>query len=218
VFTAYPTYSRYRALRSQLPYIHGEDVYALQTALQGVSCWVTADGIFGSATERAVTAYPSQRPALLPADGIAGPRTQERLAANLAVMSARKHHLPHGLLYGQAAHESSFILGNYSLQYKDGSWDSGVVQMNSDVYPVADAFDTPKALDTCAAHCRTAYDAFLTNPALGDARRWGLAAGAWNAPAFAHYLAGVKPWAVPTTEQKQTLEAYIESVTAYMVL
>lgn len=63
-----------RMLYLRLPYFHGNDVRALQDALNslGFSCG-EADGIFGSFTERAVREF--QRNTGQPGDGIVGPET-----------------------------------------------------------------------------------------------------------------------------------------------
>lgn len=63
----------------------GENVAALQRALNEHGAKLTADGIFGPATDAALRAF--QRQAGLVADGIAGPRTLavlDRLAADRA--------------------------------------------------------------------------------------------------------------------------------------
>jgi len=63
-----------RMLYLRLPHFHGNDVGALQQALNalGFACG-EPDAIFGAFTERAVREF--QRNAGLPADGIAGPET-----------------------------------------------------------------------------------------------------------------------------------------------
>jgi len=63
-----------RMLYLRLPYFHGNDVKALQDALNslGFSCGLS-DGIFGSFTERAVREF--QRNSGQPGDGIVGPET-----------------------------------------------------------------------------------------------------------------------------------------------
>lgn len=63
-----------RSLYLRLPYFHGNDVSALQRALNtlGFACG-TDDGIFGPSTEAAVREF--QRNSGQPADGIAGPAT-----------------------------------------------------------------------------------------------------------------------------------------------
>ncbi|RXI98174.1 N-acetylmuramoyl-L-alanine amidase [Anaerobacillus alkaliphilus] len=65
-----PVYSRLLSLRD--PMMRGEDVKHVQTALN-----VTADGVFGPITERAVRNF--QRQQRLQVDGIVGPQTWNRL-------------------------------------------------------------------------------------------------------------------------------------------
>lgn len=215
LFVGFPTYNRYRTLQRLEAPIVGEDVFALQTALAAVGASPgTADGVFGKMTEGAVKA--AQRTYGLVVDGKAGQKTQTALGRELAIEAGQLKKLPQGLMYGQLAHESGFFLGNYSPQRADGSYDAGVAQRNTSFTPARDGFTVPGSVVTLAANTRAYYDKYtkVTNPR----RRWGLAAGAWNAPAYANYLAGkVQPYAVPGPTATQKLEAYISSVTAYMV-
>jgi len=214
MFDSYPTYDRYRPLKKGL---RGEDVYALQTGLFGLAFSLGApDGIFGPITEDAVKRFQESRK--LVSDGIAGPTTQRRVCVDLITKSTRSNDLPHLLLYGQVEHESSFIVGNYSQQYSDGSFDAGAVQRNTRLTSPQDGFNTAQSIEVCGNNCRDYYNKFMANAELSEARRWGLAAAAWNAPAFASYLAKVKPWAVPSQSQIDALESYIDSVTKYMKL
>ena len=66
-----------RLLRLQSPYLRGEDIRALQTALVKAGFTVDTDGIFGPGSEKAVKAFQTQQG--LGADGIAGPATKKAL-------------------------------------------------------------------------------------------------------------------------------------------
>ncbi|WP_052050932.1 peptidoglycan-binding protein [Leptolyngbya sp. KIOST-1] len=66
-----------RVLRLTNPFTTGEDVRTLQQAIARSGIAVTADGIFGPATDRAVRQFQASRG--LVADGIVGPQTWARL-------------------------------------------------------------------------------------------------------------------------------------------
>jgi chitosanase len=66
-----------RLLQIQSPYMQGDDVKRLQDALRARGFQVSADGIFGPATEQAVLAFQSANAFV--ADGVAGPATQAGL-------------------------------------------------------------------------------------------------------------------------------------------
>ncbi|PAE90885.1 peptidoglycan recognition protein family protein [Shouchella clausii] len=86
-----------RILRNQSPMMRGEDVKAVQRAVG-----VTADGIFGPATETAVRNYQEARG--LQVDGIVGPETVKAINSNAAPKAAKpapakkKYTLPNGVL------------------------------------------------------------------------------------------------------------------------
>ncbi|GAB3676234.1 hypothetical protein GCM10027589_46380 [Actinocorallia lasiicapitis] len=67
-----------RTLRLADPPLRGSDVKALQRALNTHGAHLTADGIFGRATDQAVRAF--QRSAQLTPDGIVGPATRRALS------------------------------------------------------------------------------------------------------------------------------------------
>jgi hypothetical protein len=174
--------------------LEGWDCFALQTALS-----IPADGIFGPQTHAAVVA--AQQRHALEQDGIAGALTQRALALDLVWPVQSQKGSPPGLLRGQIEHESSFWLGNHSPQYKGG-------------------FNAPVSITALGINLRAYYDEFA---GVADRRRWGLAAGAWNAPAFACYLANEDGAEVPKNETlkpsasaRQALEAYIAAVTVYV--
>lgn len=217
MFTAYPTYSRYRTLQLTNPLLRGEDVYALQTALNGLAFAAgETDGIFGSKTESAVRAAQQKYPGLV-VDGKAGQKTQTALAMRYAGSFRSQYGLPTGLPDGQLLHESGCFLGNYSPLRSDGSYDAGVAQRNTAHTPAMDGFTVPLSVGALAKNTRDYFDKYTK--VTDTRRRWELAVGAWNAPAYANYLAGkVSPYAVPSDSARKTLEAYIASCCAYLVV
>jgi hypothetical protein len=222
MFTEHPTYNPYRNIK----FVKGqplspasEDVFAIQTGLLGDGYEIATDGVFGSESERVVKQF--QKDFKLTEDGIPGQETQRKIAVNLITDATNLHGLEHLLLYGQIAHECGFFLGNYTPVYENGSWDSGAAQENSKVHPVRVAFTTPTAINDCASSCKAHYMKF--EGVAGVKRRWALAAGAWNRPAYAGYIADEEGAKVPRSEIAQpsdaaraTLEAYMKSVTAYV--
>lgn len=90
-----------RLLYLRLPYLHGADVRALQSALNalGFGCG-TADGIFGAFTERAVRDF--QTNTALSPDGIAGPNTVRAIEALRHVWSSKSAPPPAELRAGPA--------------------------------------------------------------------------------------------------------------------
>lgn len=226
MFTSYPTYPHYRALHRTSPATRGEDVYALQTALaelgfdpQGL------DGILGDNSAAAIRAFQSKHttaPYYLKVDAVAGQLTQRALALECATFDDAAYRLPVGLLKGQIEHESSFWLGNYSVQYTDGSFDAGVAQRNTDITPANEGFKVPQSISVLAGNTRRHFDLF--EGVKDTRRRWALAQGAWNAPAFACYIARAEGATKvtgsmtrqPSDSDRAKLEAYIQSVSVYL--
>lgn len=213
MFASIPTYDRYRALKLTTPHATGEDVFALQTAVA-----VATDGVFGPATDRAVRSV--QQTLRLDDDGIVGPATWTALINHLGKAVRSSYDIATGLLYGQLAHESSLRGGMYSPLRPDGTYDAGVAQRNTAHTPAREGFDVPASIRALAENTRSHYDLFDGVP---GRRRWELAAGAWNAPAFACYLANEEGAKVPksrTAKPSQAarglLEAYMTSATAYL--
>lgn len=209
-----PVGYKYRALRAGL---RGWDVYALQTALA-----VSADGIFGPQTEAAVRAC-QERNALV-RDGIAGVLTQREATLDLLWPVQREKQTPPGLLRGQIEHESSFWVGNHSLLYGNGSYDVGVCQRNTKYVDFATGFDAPGSVAALAGSTRRYFDKFAGVKSDEDGRRWGLAAGAWNRPAYACWIANEEGASVPrsetaqpSTSARELLEEYISDATVYAV-
>ena len=220
MFTSYPTYDKYRTLEQKTPAMQGEDVFALQTALNECDfpCG-TADGILGPMTDRAIRE--AQRFYKLVVDGKAGGKTQEALAVSLGSAAASRKGVPASAMRGQIEHESGYRLGIYSPQRDDGSYDAGVVQRNTNFTSPQVAFDCEKSVLALAESTRKHYDLFV---GLSARRRWELAQGAWNAPAFACYIAreegAVKVTAAmtlrPSSSARNTFEAYIDAVSKYL--
>ncbi len=69
-----------RVLRLRMPYMAGEDVKAVQSALARAGATVEPDGIYGPATADAVASYQAARG--LVSDGIVGPSTRAALGCD----------------------------------------------------------------------------------------------------------------------------------------
>lgn len=224
MFESYPTYDKYRALRLTPSVMRGEDVFALQTALNYSNSALPdleTDGLLGEKTAQAIeTAQTALR---LAVDGVVGPKTWVAVVDGLARIERKAAGVAVGLLYGQIAHESSFRGGIYSGLRLDGSYDAGVAQRNTRFTAPADAYNVPESLHALAVHARDFFEKYagVEDPA----RRWGLAAGAWNAPAYANWIADQEGATIPGGDKESpsanarvALEAYIQSVTAYLRL
>ena len=188
----------------------GWDVFALQSALA-----VSKDGAFGPVTDKAVRDY--QTSAKLTVDGIAGIATQMSLALKHVWPVQAKHETPAGLIRGQVEKESGFQLGNHSARRTtDGThnWDVGPTQRNTLYASLQQGFDVPGSVAFLGNHLRRKHDEYASYSEVGDERRlWELAAGSWNAPAWADRLAKGQSL---SESQRTWLEAYISRVTIYM--
>jgi len=186
MFESIPTYPLYRTLFVTSPMLQGEDVFALQTALNELGYIAgPEDGILGNKTGLAIRA--AQQRAFLAVDGKAGGATQKYLAMELATRVASDLQVPLNGFRGQLELESGYRLGIYSPQRSDGSYDAGVAQRNTNFTPPAKGFDAQASIRALGENTRKHYDLF---EGLVDLRRrWALAQGAWNAPAFACYFA-----------------------------
>lgn len=236
MFTEYPTYDRYRTLKRTTVPMRGEDVYALQTGLTAVGQDTNGvDGIFGDGTLAAVKAF--QASVGLVVDGLAGGDTQTALTRRFTNKVRAQHDLPKGLIFGQCMHESGCRVGNYSPPHSWGTTganfvvdgvtcaaDLGVAQRNSRFYDVEESFNMVKAIDSLGLNVKQYYDLFAGVPT--TRRRWELASGSWNAPAWACWIAKQEgatqvrgsQTAKPTDAQRARLEGYMASATAYMEL
>jgi len=222
LFDDFPSYDRYRTLRLTSPSMKGEDVFALQTALKAAGFDPGAhDGALGPNTEAAIKK--AQTALQLTADGMAGGKTQTALCTKLAATTAEKFKLPKGLLLGQLIHESGCRVGNYSPQRPDASYDAGVAQRNTAHTPAEQGFDVPPSIELLGGNQRKYYDKFAG--VAEEERRWMLAAGAWNAPAYACYMANEEGANVPKNETARPgptarflLERYMTAATQQMVM
>ncbi len=209
---------------------HGWDVYALQTGLREAGYNVGssgADGWFGADVTTAVKAFQADRG--LEVDGIAGILTQTYIIKVLAPLATAENRLPRNALKGQIEKESGNQLGNHSVEYSDGSFDVGVTQRNTKYHSYEDGFDVANSIDYLARHIRERFDAYSDPscierlrarglPLTFSRRKWELAMGSWNRPAYANYLAG-RPMSEslkPTASQLEWLEGYIDRVTCYI--
>jgi len=202
--------------------MRGYDVFALQTALVEMGLDTGGlDGIFGGATSRSLKE--AQKLLGITADGLAGGGTQQAIIKRLANRARTINNLPGGLVFGQCMHESSCRVGNYSAARSDGSYDAGATQMNSSVHPLSLAFNVEMCIEELGRYLRARYDGYQ---GLFADRRWELASGAWNAPAWSAWIAKKEgatvpanwlPRIAPTQLQVATLEQYMASTTSYMV-
>lgn len=213
-FDAFPAYGRYRTLRLVSPALVGYDVYALQTALQELGHAIAADGVFGPQTRGALVQ--AQGMLGVTVDGLAGGATQTAICKHIASSLP----LPVGLLFGQLTHESGCRVGNYSPQRADGTYDAGVAQRNTRYTHPSLGFGVPGSIGALA---ETVFGYHRRYAGVPHPRRWKLAAGAWNAPAFANWIAraegafGIRaPETLrPSDAARATLESYMASVTAF---
>lgn len=207
---------RYRALRLTDPMQHGADVYALQTALVA-ELELELDGVLGKETSRRIADYQRAHYGLT-VDGIAGGVTQRDIAWRIGRRLGVSYSLPTGVPYGHLERESSFLLGNYTAVYTEGtakgSRDEGVVQRNTRFASSLEAFTVPESIEVL---CRRVHDyhAKYVSWGVADPRAWRLACGSWNAPAWTDTLAR---GGTLTDEQLAHITEYINDVTAYAAL
>lgn len=235
MFTTYPTYPKFRALKLTTPRATGEDVWALQSALIDVGQLKVASptGSFGDLTDKAVRSYQQTKAASDPtigdADGIAGSLTQRALTLDLCRTVSMETGVRFLALKGQTEHESGFRPGIYSELHNPGtdieSWDSGVVQENSRVFEVQRAFSPLAAINDLCDRIIEHRDHF-TEIKDGN-RRLQLAQGTWNAPAWACFIAyeeGARnAWVKArksrtlSSGQRATIETYMAHVATYYI-
>lgn len=221
MFAHIPSYDYNRTLELKSPQLRGEDVYALQKALDELGYQPgTIDGILGLVTVAAVKK--AQTRLELKVDGKAGEATQKALAMAIAGPICAAKHVRLDAVKGQMEWESAnFKLGAYSPVRDDGSFDAGVTQRNTNETPAEQGFDPFLSITALAVRIRKHYDLFEGLP---EKRRWMLAQGSWNAPAYACYIAraeGAKKvtkamTSTPSAASRKTLEEYMAKVSKYL--
>lgn len=206
-------------------------VWALQTALNLHGHGLVVDGVFGRLTDRSVRLWQEGRG--LTVDGIAGGATQRDLVAVAVENLAPRLGLRVDAILHQVTHESGRLVGNHTARYSDRSFDAGLAQTNTRFHAIEHGFDADYALSTLCKFVRVRHDAYSKPdpqrparlaarglPTPGPARRWELAHGSWNRPAWAAWLAGqsgsdpVAPAGEPTAEQRGQLERYMDLAVA----
>lgn len=220
MFTKIPTYDKYRTLDIKLPRTPSEDVYALQRALieRGFEPG-DPDGIFGLLTDGATRR--AQKRWELVVDGRAGGATQKALAISIASTVATSKKVRYDCMLGQLEHESSFRLGIYSSPRPAGDYDAGVAQRNTAHIPPQQGFDPFLSIVSLGVIVRNHYVLFEGLP---ERRRWILAQGSWNAPAFACYIAREEGatkvtramTATPSAASRKIFEEYMSKVSKYL--
>lgn len=202
----------YRPLRLAEPPQEGWDVLALQSALQVFDERVRIDGTLGKQTSDAIVAFQG-RVKLSPKDGIAGIATQKALALRCGARVKKEYDLPEGMPKGHIEKESGYQLGNFTEPYSDGSRDCGVVQRNTRYALIDSAFNVVESLDKLARQLSERHLRYREE-GVADARAWALAAGSWNRPSHANWLAGIRDTSAyePNWEQIAWLDAYMEAV------
>lgn len=205
--------------------MQGEDVYALQKALNWLGAGLEVDGILGRKTGKAIWDVQPKLGFLgSQIDGRAGQKTQRGLVQAILAGHVDPTSKFFRLGVGAMERESLFILGNYSPPRPNQTYDAGVVQRNSQFHELKDAFDP---VDSIALWVRTVKDAYARYSATSKyrdtgytypdgIRRFKLAGGSWNAPAFANYYAGVEPDATPNEQGAEAFLDYIEGVGVYL--
>ena len=223
MFTTFPSYPRYRTLGPATPALMGEDVYALQTGLNVLKFGAGAtDGVFGGRTLGAVKM--AQKDFHLEVDGLVGGITWRALALRISDDICDDRFVPRSANKGQLEFESGYRGGIYSARRAEGDYDAGVAQRNTRFHPPRSAFNMPESIAMLTTNTRKYYDLFEGVPS--QFRRWSLAQGAWNAPAFACYFAraaGAKKVttgmiARPSVESARIFEEYMSRASVYLTL
>ncbi len=210
----------FRPLRLRNPWMHGADVYALQSCLHVHRAEVALDGKYGPQTDDAVEFV--QQLFHLVVDRVAGGVTQSTLTTALAKSMGPTYGLPAGVPLGHVQQESSGIPGNYGAEYTEGpakgTRDRGVVMENSGPFPdTARAFNAVAAIDTIGRAIKAKFEKY--RPQVGaDKRAWQLACGSWHQPGYTDLLAQGKPLSSNpnvNAELVAHIEDYIDRVTAF---
>lgn len=212
----------------------GWDVYALQSGLVYLGHKVIDEftGVFDAKTHKAVKVF--QKRHKLKSDGIAGVITQRAIATKICPDFTFQYQIPKLQLKGQLEKEAAFWLGNHSAAYdlndEKHNWDIGVSQRSTRYHSFMDGFNVSVSIDYLARHIRQTYNKYTKQdternlrlgarglPIPDRKRRWELAAGSWNRPAWTAYLAGQpnSESAKPSTTEREWIEGYIDRVTIY---
>lgn len=223
MFDFSPAYNRFRTLFLTSPMQQGEDVFALQTGLTelGFPCGAP-DGILGNKTHQAIRS--AQETFYLVVDGKAGGDTQKAIAMELAERVAVNTRVPLSAFKGQLELESGYRLGNYSPSRPDGHFDAGVAQRNTKYTPPEQGFDPAASILVLGQTVRKHFDLF--SGVAPTQRRWALAQGAWNAPAFACYIAREEGaskvtagmTSKPSVDARPIFEAYVAHASVYLTI
>lgn len=222
MFAHIPNYDYDRTLELLTPRLKGEDVFALQIALDECSfeCGMP-DGVLGPVTSEAMVDF--QTDAELVVDGKAGGKTQRSLAMRIARGVVMLEKVPLEAVEGQIEWESAgFRLGAYSPIRPDGTYDAGITQRNTAETPAKEGFDPALSIRALAKRMRSHY--LLFEGVRPNHRRWVLAQMSWNGPAFACYIAKeegavkVKQSQTlrPSSESRLKIEAYGRHVSKYL--
>lgn len=174
----------------------GADVWGCQLNVIAAGQKITADGIYGSQTEKAVKAFQGHRK-ISPADGVCGPVTMRELCLVLSRAPADSQRLPDGLLKGLMANESGFIIPAYSRHPSDTGFDLGPYQQSfppgrSNEQSYAAAYNAKTMADLAARNMRQLKDRYRQAPHVAtDEWAWQLAALSHNWPMAAQNLANI---------------------------
>lgn len=214
----------------------GWDVRAVQRELIALGHQLPrfgADGHYGEETVTAVTNY--QKRKRLFVDGWAGPKTQQTLTLDVWWPIQAGYGIPPGLGRGQLGWESGLLPGNHSPARKQPDparfpfkpdvnghyFDNGVSQMASEYHNYEEAYHPQVALTYYAKRITAAHARYRQVGHVTDARRlWELAAGSWNRPAHANWLAGIRDGSAsePDADEREWLEFYIDHTTHLLTL
>jgi hypothetical protein len=180
------------------------------------------DGMLGPQTESCIR--DAQWDLKVPVDGKAGGLTQRAIAMDIAQVLSTNNHVPLTAPQGQLEHESGFRLGIYSPVRPDGTYDAGVAQRNTKFTPPQEGFNPELSILALIKNTRKHFELF--EGLRTQQRRWALAQGAWNAPAFACFIAREEGahrvttgmTLKPSVSSRQTFEAYVTKVSKYLTV
>ena len=144
----------------------GAGIAALQVALneRGYTPALAVDGNFGDATDTAVKWFQQDRGLFV--DGVAGLKTQTKLADELGRLAKKEFALPSGLIYGLVEAEAGFRIGAVNWS-QPGGVDCSYVQRRVYGPPwveaqVAAAFDPALQISKFAGDTKKQFENFST--------------------------------------------------------